>query len=245
MFYFNKSFEFEIHTLEKLATTNAPSYARAAPFPHIVIDDFLPTSVAKYAERKFPKPTSNIWLDWKVRNTEHQPRKMGIGHASRLVGVAPGIMNLLHVFNSYPFINFLEKMTGISKLLPDPYFHGAGLHQTINEGKLDVHADFNYLKKLDLYRRVNVLLYLNTDWQSKYNGYLELWNKDMTKCVASIAPTLNRLVVFETNKTSYHGHPDRLNVPSQVTRKSIALYYYTALPAEGESYDRITNWKKT
>jgi hypothetical protein len=38
----------------------------------------------------------------------------------------------------------------------------------------------------------------------------------------------NRCVIFNTNPDSYHGHPESLNVPSDVSRKSIALYYYTA-----------------
>jgi Rps23 Pro-64 3,4-dihydroxylase Tpa1-like proline 4-hydroxylase len=129
----------------------------------------------------------------------------------------------LNAFNSYPFINFLEELTGIPKLLPDPHFNGGGLHQILNGGKLAIHTDFNQLASLDLYRRLNVLLYLNENWKDEYNGNLELWDQTCSSCVKSVAPTFNKLVVFETNKRSFHGHPKPLNTPGSVTRKSIAL----------------------
>ena len=42
-----------------------------------------------------------------------------------------------------------------------------------------------------------------------------------------ISPLLNRCVIFNTTKTSLHGHPEPLNVPDNICRESIAIYYYT------------------
>lgn len=236
-------FVFKIAELAELGERGYDAYRSAQPFPHAVFDDFLPAQVARRALDLFPAADSQIWLDWTRRDTVHQPRKQGIGHAERLEGVAPWLQALLSAFNSYPFLNFLQKLTGVQKLLPDPHFHGGGLHQILSGGKLAVHTDFNDLASLDLYRRINVLFYLNQDWRDDYCGDLELWAGSPAARMKSIAPLFNRLVVFDTNKKTLHGHPEPLQTPPEVTRKSIALYYYTARPAPDEHYDGQTDWQ--
>lgn len=236
-------FVFDIEQLEQLALQYQTSYAEATPFKHIVIDDFLPENYAASVLRNFPDPSSEIWFDWRVRETIHQSRKQGVGHASRMAKLSPYIQNVLQAFNSYPFLNFLEKLTGIQKILPDPYFYGGGLHQILSGGKLAIHTDFNDHYRLNLYRCINVLFYLNKDWKKEYNGNLELWAKDLERCEKSVMPIYNRLVIFNTNKKSFHGHPLPLNTPDGITRKSLALYYYTALPNSNELYDGNTDWQ--
>ena len=76
-------------------------------------------------------------------------------------------------------------------------------------------------------RRVNLLLYLNKNWLDSYGGCLELWDKEMTKCVKKIKPEFNTMVIFNTNDFSNHGHPDPLNCPINLSRKSIATYYFS------------------
>ncbi len=239
---FDEPFVFDIGDLEALATDLSPRFRAAEPFPHVVIDDFLPKAVAERVLEAFPPPSSEIWLDWRKRNTKNQPRKQGIGHARRLARCPAYVQHVLHCFNSFPFLNFLEKLTGIKKILPDPYFHGGGIHQILSGGRLDLHTDFNHLTELDLYRRLNALLFLNVDWQPSYGGELELWDKDLERCEVSVAPLFNRLVIFKTNKESFHGHPKPLNTPEGVTRKSLALYYYTSQPAPNELHDRTVGW---
>ncbi len=236
-------FVFHIDELEALAGMRRNDYLTGQPFPHVVIDDFLPVDYADRLLDVFPDQHSHVWLDWTKRDTVHQPGKQGIGHASRLAGVSPYLQNILQAFNSYPFLNFLEKLTGIPKLLPDAHFYGGGLHQILRGGKLVIHADANVLGPMDLYRRVNVLLYLNRNWQPEYHGHLELWDEQLQGCARSIPPIFNRLVVFNTNKKSFHGHPIPLNTPPEITRKSIALYYYTAKPAPDEAYDDRIDWQ--
>lgn len=237
-------FVFDTDELEKLALIHQSNYAEAVPFKHIVLDDFLPKLYAETALRHFPDPSSEVWFDWRGRETVHQSRKQGVGHASRMTKLSPYIQNILQAFNSYPFLNFLEKLTGISKILPDPYFYGGGLHQILSGGKLAVHTDFNDHHRLNLYRCINVLFYLNKGWKQEYNGNLELWTEDLQKCEQSIMPIFNRLVIFNTNKKSFHGHPLPLKTPSHITRKSMAFYYYTALPSTNEKYDDNTDWQE-
>ena len=138
------------------------------------------------------------------------------------------IRNFFGFMNSAPILQFLEGLTSIEGLIPDPYFNGGGFHEIKSGGKLGVHADFRINEKLHLSRRLNLLIYLNKDWKTDFGGDLEIWNRAGSKCIKSIQPIFNRCVVFNTDATSYHGHPDPLNTPPEITRKSAALYYYTA-----------------
>ena len=134
---------------------------------------------------------------------------------------------LLYQLNSSVFIDFLETLTGIRGLIPDPHFWGGGVHQIVRGGFLKVHTDFNRHPRLKLDRRLNLLLYLNPEWQEEWGGHLELWDRGMAKCGKRILPIFGRCVVFSTTDFSNHGHPDPLNCPEGMTRKSLALYYYS------------------
>jgi len=135
-------------------------------------------------------------------------------------------------------------VTGIENLIPDPTFEGGGLHQIPRGGKLAMHADFNKHRRFGLDRRLNALLYLNKDWREDYGGHLELWNRDMTQCEAKILPVYNRLAVFGTTDFTFHGHPNPLQCPEGMTRKSLALYYFTnGRPAEEVSGTHSTLFK--
>lgn len=197
------------------------SYVGANPFPHIVIDDFLPAHVLDLCLADFPSspdPDS-------VAFERPQERYKTSFNPDYVAGPA---RSLFYSFNSRPFVKFLENLTGIEGLIPDPYFLGGGFHQTTNGGHLSVHTDFNLHKPLQLERRLNVLIYLNRGWDLGYGGALELWDRDVKQCVRRIAPEFGRCVVFSTTDTSFHGHPEPVQHPEGKPRRSIALYYYTA-----------------
>jgi Rps23 Pro-64 3,4-dihydroxylase Tpa1-like proline 4-hydroxylase len=97
-----------------------------------------------------------------------------------------------------------------------------------------VHADFNLYPRLNIWRRLNFLLYLNEQWDESWGGELELWNRTGKQKVRAIQPLFNRVVIFDTSNFSYHGHPHPLMCPPDRSRKSIALYYYTAEKPQGE-----------
>jgi hypothetical protein len=100
MFRKETPFLFRIDELESLGSYSHSSYINAEPFRHAVFENFLPKKEADSAVKLFPKPSSEIWLDWTKRDTVHQPKKQGIGHASRLKGVDPYLLNLLNAFRS-------------------------------------------------------------------------------------------------------------------------------------------------
>ena len=158
-------------------------------------------------------------------------KKLAMDQVSKL---PDPIGRLLLYLNTPPILQFLEKLTGIENLISDPYFRGGGIHQSPSGGKLDVHIDFNKHKSFDLDRRINLIVYLNKDWDESFRGELELWDgyydgkkHHLTTKAASILPIFNRVVIFNTSEKSYHGLPTPIACPNDRYRQSLALYYYT------------------
>lgn len=206
--------------LTPLAAKLSSQYRTAAPFPHVVIDDFLPADVLRSVAESFPNAED---IDWH-RSANPRQQKLAVEDETQMSDHARW---LLYQLNSATFLRFLEVLTGIDGLISDPYFAGGGLHQIERGGYLKIHADFNRHPKFGLERRLNLLLYLNDGWQEEYGGQLELWDKEMTHAVQRILPVFNRCVIFNTTDFSYHGHPEPLTCPEGMTRKSLALYYYS------------------
>lgn len=215
-----ETFEISADLARKVGEDYAETYQAATPYNHICIDDFLPESVLDRLLQdleSLPEAESNFDRAQEKLKSSYNPDRLPT--YSR---------NLFYAFNARPFIQFLEAMTGIDGLLPDPYFIGAGIHKTLNGGHLDIHADFNLHRKLNVERRLNVLIYLNKGWKPEFGGSFEVWDKKMSHREASFAPVFNRMVCFSTASDTFHGNPEPVNHPEGDPRLSIALYYYTA-----------------
>jgi len=220
-----------IENLNALAEENSEKYKNRKPFPYISFENFLNFDAAQNMMDAFPSIDENFY-----KYDNPLERKYAFDKVSELP--AP-IRDTLTELNSPLFLNFLEKLTGINGLIPDPYYRGGGIHQSKRGGKLDMHVDFNVHPKLDLYRRLNILIYLNKDWKEEYAGDFQIWKGHknekgkhvLEELKARIYPNFNTFACFSTSEKSYHGFPDEIKCPEGMTRKSIALYYYTARPA--------------
>ncbi|MEM9679042.1 MAG: 2OG-Fe(II) oxygenase [Bacteroidota bacterium] len=216
MEFINKEFAILLETSDKFKT----NYREGSPFPNIYIDNFFNEAMLDQVLEEFPDMQKKPDLKFDTPNE----KKLASSGENRFGDTTK---SFLHYLNSEPFLKFLSDLTGIDKLIPDPYFEGAGCHQIMTGGMLKVHADFNKNRFLGLDRRLNLLIYLNKDWKEEYGGHFELWDKEMSKCEKKILPLFNRMAMFSTTTYSYHGHPTPLSCPPDRSRKSIALYYYT------------------
>ena len=122
--------------LESLAQENAEQYKKNKPFSHIYFDDFLPAGAAEAVLRDFPEPKQLAWSEFNGP-TE---RKLEFDQVEKL---PRSVREVLYFLNSRPIIRFLEVLTGIDGVIPDPYYLGGGLHQIKPGGNLGVHVDFN------------------------------------------------------------------------------------------------------
>lgn len=205
--------------LERLSS----AYGTASPVPHIVMDDFLPRSLANALVAEFPPVDAPVW---NALPTEDQRHKRSTREDSVVPPLARAV--IMHL-NSGMFLQFLERLTGVPELIVDTKLAGGGLHRIDRGGKLSVHIDFSHHPSNGLNRRLNLLLYLNPQWDEAWGGNFELWKwqPDDKRPLASIAPLFNRCVVFSTSPESWHGHPTPLATPEGVARRSLALYYFS------------------
>jgi len=212
------------------------AYRSARPFPYFSVDallkpEFLAQVVAAYPSypealelgREFG--AANERLKIQITDPRHFPEPVGLLH---------------QVLSSDEFVGLISKVTGICDLVVDPTLAGAGMHVMGSGGRLDVHVDFNRLKEQSLYRRLNILLFLNERWETGWGGLLELWDEKVKRCEHAFVPQANRCVVFETSERSFHGVTP-LSGPDGITRNSYAGYYYTATaPADAPDRDHTT-----
>jgi Rps23 Pro-64 3,4-dihydroxylase Tpa1-like proline 4-hydroxylase len=130
---------------------------------------------------------------------------------------------------SQNFINILEELTGIDGLIADYGLHAGGMHLHKHNGRLNLHKDAAVHPKLGLWRKLNIIVYLNKNWEESWGGELEYWNDvngEPGEKILSIPPMFNTAVIFETDNNFWHGLPANIAAPDGQNRQSIAMFYY-------------------
>lgn len=211
----------DLEKIEQLFRSRSEKYQSESPYPHAQFDGFLEDWAAREAMQAFPAVKDDGWIHYiHVNEKKHGLNKMDM--------IPTFLQRVIRELNNDKFVQALSELTGIPGLKADPSLEGGGLHQSGRGGYLNIHADFTvHPHKRNWRRRVNLLIYLNEGWEVSYKGDLELWSRDMKQCEQKISPIFNRCVVFNTDEDSYHGLPDPIQCPEDMTRKSIALYYFT------------------
>ncbi|MGB4845775.1 MAG: 2OG-Fe(II) oxygenase [Ferruginibacter sp.] len=210
-------------------------YQEASPYPHIVLENFLnPQTLDKCIDEFNRLNESEGWINY----VHFNEKKRGLNKIDMLPET---IRQTINELNTPEFLKFLSTITGIDNLQKDDLLEGGGIHQSTKGGYLNIHADFTvHPHHRNWQRRVNVLVYLNKDWEEAWGGKLELWDKQMQACEQKVLPVFNRCVIFNTDADSYHGHPEPMTCPEDKYRRSIALYYYSI---EDKPFRRATHYK--
>ena len=225
------------------------SYNNAEPCKHLSIEGFLRPEIADQLYANFPSINT-----LNVKRKSLNEDKSEDYHFERW---HPVFTQVREVIKSDEFCQWMSKLTGIDGLMTTTDSLGSGVHQGKNGSFVDVHVDVNMNPEKGLWRRINLLIYLNKNWQDHYGGDLELWDKEMKNCVHKIPPSHNRAVIFYTDDNSPHGY-SAIDVPEGETRKSFYTYYYTPIgevfsyrdskfiprPDEGLGKKIITNTKE-
>jgi len=199
------------------------------PFDHWVIDDFVDPQLAEQLSEEFLDYNDNNWFCY--NNPLEQKKTINNWYL-----FPPTTYSFISFLNSPDFVGRLSSFTGIQNLIPDIGLHGAGWHIHGNQGKINLHYDYSIHPKLFLQRKLNVILYLSKNWDSKWGGNLEFWSHDQQsnqpkEKITTIDVKFNRAIIFDTTQNSWHGFPDPINCPEDVYRKSIAMYYLCEPPA--------------
>jgi Rps23 Pro-64 3,4-dihydroxylase Tpa1-like proline 4-hydroxylase len=220
-----ETLDFDRDAAKQLGTSLAEDYQSKTPYHYICVDNFLPPEIVERVRQEA--------LQMGEKPAEHESPNERLKTSFNPDRMPPYSKSVFYALNSRPFIQFLENMSGIKGLIPDPYYGGGGIHRTNTTGFLGIHADFNHHQIMNLERRLNVLIYLNPDWKEEYGGSFEIWSDDMSEKIDSFAPIMNRMCCFSTGDNTMHGNPEPVNHPNGDPRLSIALYYYTATWEDG------------
>ena len=189
------------------------------PFDHAVIKNILPQKEIEKAEFEFKQFNKTDYSG----NARYQKKKRDFGNFELM---PKSIKEIIKSFYSHEFIFILEKKFKIKNIKPDWTLRGGGMHSSQKGGFLKLHSDFIYTRKSKMRRVLNLLIYLNSNWQDSWNGSLELWNNEMTQCKKKVSPLINNAIIFRTDMDSNHGFPEPITCPNNISRMSIALYYY-------------------
>mmetsp|Transcript_11063 Transcript_11063/g.31315 ORF Transcript_11063/g.31315 Transcript_11063/m.31315 type:complete len:243 (-) Transcript_11063:2923-3651(-) len=216
-----------------------------APFPHVIIENFLPQDVAENALRSFPALKDPVWSEHGKFYTVPGgiARKYELGHKPSF---GDDINTVFYKFLfSKQFLQFVSDVTGIDELYIDSEFAGGvrsgGLNAVEKGGMLIRHVDFNFSNEIKKYRAVNVLLYLNKNWSLADGGNLDLWDKDLLGPPKTVISSFNKVLIFATNSETNHGYNE---VKGNRIRRSINLYFFTKYcPPKVQERPHKTDWK--
>jgi Rps23 Pro-64 3,4-dihydroxylase Tpa1-like proline 4-hydroxylase len=202
----------------------AARFASRDPFRHVVIDGFLEKAFADRLLEEFPA--------FERGNARNEAGELGSkSTVERIRELGSAFVELDDLIQSREFLDLVSRLTGIDNLLYDPYYFGGGTHENRAGQDLDPHVDFNRHPVENWHRRLNLIVYLNHEWEDAWGGSLELHSdaRSPDNRVKLITPLFNRCVIFETTEWSWHGF-SRIAPPADrqdATRRSIALYFYT------------------
>lgn len=198
----------------------AVEFQTGKPYKHLVLDNFLRQDVADQLYSQFPS-VEKLTKHWKGINENKS-------EGSNFTDFDPVFSQVRSEIMSPQFAQWMAQVTGIEGVFVTDDNLGTGLHQGGDGSFLDIHVDFNIHHVKNVHRRLNMLIYLNKDWQDEYGGGMEMWNADMTRMEKIVMPLLNRCLIFETSNISYHGY-SKITLPPGQTRKSFYTYFYTPI----------------
>lgn len=203
------------------------AFATAEPFRHVVIDDFFDPAYAERLVAQFPP--------FERGNSLSEDGRPGSKSTyERIAELGDAYAELDTLVRARPWLDLIGRITRIDGLRHDPWYLGGGTHDNRHQGGLQAHVDFNFHPLQRWQRRLNLIVYLNRDWEPSWGGSLELYESPDAAPDQSIAPVFNRCVLFETHDHSWHGF-SRIALPDAQrtqSRKSVALYFYTPVEAQ-------------
>jgi len=196
-------------------------FKNAEPFEHIVIDNFLNIEYANEIEKLFP----TNFDDW-----YHYCNPIEVKYAFDNINILDEkLKNYFYFLSSNCIINLVKDITNIHNLEFDDYLHGAGLHAHGNNGRLNIHLDYEKHPFSGKERRLNIIYFSTKDWNPNWNGANELWNSEVSKCIKKTEVKFNRAIIFKTKEISWHGLHKKIKCPENIFRKTLAYYYVSDL----------------
>ena len=153
------------------AVGSAAEYAQAfqngQPFRHVVIDQFLTPDFCRQIYEQFP--------GFEADHAVSENKKVS-GKATRqqVTSLGQPFIKADELVQNPGFLALIEQITGIEQLQYDPFNYGGGTHENREGQELDPHIDFNLHPVSNQHRRLNLIIYLNEEWDDAWGGSLQL-----------------------------------------------------------------------
>ena len=196
----------------------AVDYSHGLPIPWLTFDNFLPADLLSQVQKEIDEVPQHIWSEF-TRNGSFMLECNNMKYCNVIRDL---VLNL----NSGEFLEWLQGITGIEKVIPDPHLIGAGLMRCYSGHSLKLHTDFNWNEQLHLNRSVSLILYISKTWNPDWGGDLEFWDFDKKECIHKVTPKSNRLLVWNYDHRAIHGHPTPITCPEDVSRDGLRMFYY-------------------
>ena len=133
---------------------------------------------------------------------------------------------LVNVLHSSQFISWVEKVSGVNRLIPDPHLIGAGYMKSFAGDTLKVHTDFNWVEELHLHRAVSIIIYFNENWNEEWGGALDFYDFNKQNKVSSTVPAFGNMLMWTYHNLVFHGMDGAMTCPQHESRKGIRIFYY-------------------
>lgn len=193
-------------------------FHQGIPDPIIVLDNFLPYNTALNLSAESDEVNAEYWTEFTRNNSYMQ-------ECTKLA-LMPEAYNLVSALHSQMFMQWLEEVTSIKGLIPDPLLIGGGYSKSWRGDSLKVHTDFNWNDQLRLHRALSLILYLTPDWKTEWGGSLDFYDHQNKELVTKVDCLFNRCIIWKYHKRGFHGYPSPLNCPESVHRTTFRLFYY-------------------
>ena len=194
------------------------------PYPHVVIDNFFDPEILRRLIADFPSQGGRDWIQYDTQN-EIKATSRGIADLSLFTQAF-----FLQIC-AEPMMEFLRHVTGHADLVPDPLFHGGGLHESPRGGWAERAC------RLDAASGAAAGPAAQPDHLSQRRLGPGLGRRarpgrprQARRPAPAWSPLFNRAVIFETNDETLHGFPDPMTCPVDITRKSVSLFYWSPDP---------------
>jgi Rps23 Pro-64 3,4-dihydroxylase Tpa1-like proline 4-hydroxylase len=197
---------------------------------HFIVDNLLPRDMASRIYEAFPQDKV-IWFQYK----NFRERKKVF---AKLASIDALIGSITDAFHEADVLKAVRLVTGIEGLEADPELYAGGISMMGKGDFLNPHIDNSHDAPRVRYRRLNLLYYISPGWQADYGGNFELWDENTEKPTV-IVSKYNRLVVMETNRTSWHSvNP----VCVDKNRCCVSNYYFSQNSPEIHEYYHVTSF---
>lgn len=197
---------------------------------HFVLDDVLPDAVADEIAAAFPRDADGFHTLDSFRERKHT--------LAKLSQTDPLLNAVSLAFQDPRVVSAVSAITGIKELEGDRTFYAGGLSMMLPGDFLNPHIDNSHDGARSRYRRINILYYVNRDWDVERGGNFELWD-DAVKYQKTIVSGFNRLLVMETNKRSWHSVS---KVVGSRSRLCVSNYYFSTTSPDTRDYFHVTSF---